>query len=904
MTDKIREFWEGAEFDGVVSSTPQGKLLGVQTAIPDATSDYAGCYVIYDGATTASYTKGYIYKCSGTAWEKATLQDIADLTTITNGLQAEIDTNAGDISALEADLQTETSNRESADATLQGNIDKKQDIIALTASRAVVTGTDGKLASSGITATEVGYLSGVGSNIQTQIDGLSTRIDALKSFNVQVVDTLPTTGEASTIYFVKSSTSTTGNLYDEYIYVNGAWELIGSTAFSLDITQDASGISINGTALQTANASRAGLMTSAHVGSISTLETEMDTAQSDIATLQSDKQDAITGGATTIVSDNLVVARALVSSNAGKVAVSDVTATELGYLDGVTSNIQTQLTNIKSDVAELQEEISTVTNGTISVTVTSATGNIEGRTITLVPSDTTLESKTYTLSSTGTVSASVKAGTWTVKCDTPSGYFSVADQSVTVEAQKSASVSMVLYRKPILNVTVTDEDAETASLTVTATVGSSVKTGTVSMTSSGTGTVQIIMDAVGSCTVETTYPSSASGASSWTGTIANDGTYAVALSITRTVIWTVDVAIATSDPSARCTYPQTVTYNSKSYSNKSYGKTCASGTGASCMNDWAGDDLISGIKRQTGNSSSGWTDVTDTKSAVAGSSGGTDVMTYFPTYYLSITNDGTKVRISFANQQVDSTFQDYAGSVGSTRYGHFRLGNFLATNVSSKAYSYGGSAPTGSVSLTNWITYAKARATGYDIMTWYQWTYLGALAVMLYKSTDLQSAMAQGYVGGSSVQSNTALTFTNDYGMAGSTSTTQRMAFFWIHDYWGNMYQWVGGMSTNSSSHICTQFGYSTASNSDMTDSGVTGVGGGSYISKVTGTTATGFAPAETSGSSTTYWADGGYVNASNFPYVGGGYSNGSLAGPFYCRVAYSASDTHSYIGSRLSYRL
>lgn len=55
------------------------------------------------------------------------------------------------------------------------------------------------------------------------------------------------------------------------------------------------------------------------------------------------KQATITGGASTITTSNLTVNRALVSNANGKVAVSAVTATELGYLDGVTSNIQTQL---------------------------------------------------------------------------------------------------------------------------------------------------------------------------------------------------------------------------------------------------------------------------------------------------------------------------------------------------------------------------------------------------------------------------------------------------------------------------------------------------------------------------------------------------------------------------------
>lgn len=55
------------------------------------------------------------------------------------------------------------------------------------------------------------------------------------------------------------------------------------------------------------------------------------------------KQATVTGGASTITGSNLTANRALVSNGSGKVAVSAVTSTELGYLDGVTSNIQTQI---------------------------------------------------------------------------------------------------------------------------------------------------------------------------------------------------------------------------------------------------------------------------------------------------------------------------------------------------------------------------------------------------------------------------------------------------------------------------------------------------------------------------------------------------------------------------------
>ena len=81
------------------------------------------------------------------------------------------------------------------------------------------------------------------------------------------------------------------------------------------------------------------------------------------------KEDTITGAATTITGADLTVSRALVSNASGKVAVSAVTSTELGYLDGVTSAIQTQL-NSKVGSAD-----NTFT-GTTTIDVLNVDGNV------------------------------------------------------------------------------------------------------------------------------------------------------------------------------------------------------------------------------------------------------------------------------------------------------------------------------------------------------------------------------------------------------------------------------------------------------------------------------------------------------------------------------------------------
>ena len=52
-------------------------------------------------------------------------------------------------------------------------------------------------------------------------------------FDVQVVQELPATGDAHTLYFVPSADPQTQNIYDEYLYTNNDWEQVGSTSVDM-----------------------------------------------------------------------------------------------------------------------------------------------------------------------------------------------------------------------------------------------------------------------------------------------------------------------------------------------------------------------------------------------------------------------------------------------------------------------------------------------------------------------------------------------------------------------------------------------------------------------------------------------------------------------------------------------
>ncbi len=68
------------------------------------------------------------------------------------------------------------------------------------------------------------------------------------------------------------------------------------------------------------------------------------------------KQATITGSATTIDTESLTANRAVISNGSQKIAVSDVTSTELAYLDGVSSNVQTQM-NTKATTSYVDDAV-------------------------------------------------------------------------------------------------------------------------------------------------------------------------------------------------------------------------------------------------------------------------------------------------------------------------------------------------------------------------------------------------------------------------------------------------------------------------------------------------------------------------------------------------------------------
>lgn len=284
-----------------------------------------------------------------------------------------------------------------------------------------------------------------------------------------------------------------------------------------------------------------------------------------------------------------------------------------------------------------------------------------------------------------------------------------------------------------------------------------------------------------------------------------------------------------------------------------------------------------------------------------------DVMIEFPRRGLNISKTNDIITVTITNNPNDSNFGYLAHKRGSTQKDYFYLGAYSATGSSSKLGSNSGLAPLVSTTFSNFITYAHNRGTGYEIMAFYQWTYIQALYILKYGNLNSQVALGQGCVSGSAAQTTG---YCNTKGMCyGNTSSkTDRVKLFGLEDLWGNVCQWMSGLLI-SGTYIYTttdNFSISTiGSNFEYKVSLGLNTVANKYITKMQGTNNGGFIAASNtgSGSETTYYSDTQQIgNGSYFPFVGGSIKSDFSAGIFYMTSYENENTPIATVGARLMY--
>lgn len=299
----------------------------------------------------------------------------------------------------------------------------------LTSSRVLQTGSTKNLESSNVSTTELGHLSGVSGAIQTQINskqntitGAATTITSsdLTASRVLVSDAsgkvsaasvtastlafLDATSSVQTQLNAKEPTLTKGNLTESTSSVltitGGTGSVIGSGT-SIQVKQSSGSQSgflsssdfttfsskqnaITGaaTTITSSDLTASRVLVSDASGKVSAASVTATTlgfldATSSVQTQLNGKQATITGGATTITTSNLTASRALVSDGSGKVAVASVTSTELGYVSGVTSAIQTQFSGKQDTITGAATTITSSNLTASRALISNASGKVE-----------------------------------------------------------------------------------------------------------------------------------------------------------------------------------------------------------------------------------------------------------------------------------------------------------------------------------------------------------------------------------------------------------------------------------------------------------------------------------------------------------------------------------------------
>ena len=303
--------------------------------------------------------------------------------------------------ALTAQVNTVSSNAAAVETRRTQNIAGAVSTITtsdLTASRAMVTNGSGKVAVSAVTSTELGYLDGVTSAIQTQLDAKLASAGANNfTDNVTITSTSAGAENNPELALVRNSSSPANNdLLGTFVFKgkNDAAEETVYASFQTrandvsDGTEDGNmffKVMTDGTledrlALKGANPT----LFSTQPVRLNEINLQFRTSSNKVTTIVPSNNDPtitlpgstgtiaitdditnetnkvetrraanIAGAVSTITTADLTASRALVSGSGGKVEVSAITSTELGFLDGIDQNINSNLAALAAGIAGL-----------------------------------------------------------------------------------------------------------------------------------------------------------------------------------------------------------------------------------------------------------------------------------------------------------------------------------------------------------------------------------------------------------------------------------------------------------------------------------------------------------------------------------------------------------------------
>lgn len=320
--------------------------MGLVDSLPSASVAGAGTVVLVKGT-------GKFHVSNGSAWteQKLVATSSADKVTVNTTLQNDSNAVAGSVvyslqNTLEEQIrQVEESIPDDTVTTAQ------MDAAAGEAKTFAVS------ESKTYTDTQLG-LYYKKTEIDSEVAALENKISAIPKFTMSVVSSLPSTGDSATLYIVGTAGTDSAK---EYIYVNGAWELIGDIRITVaDTVAQNNGNPVSSGAVYTALQGYLPLNGKAKDSEKADHATSADTATT--ATNATNATNATTAGSATKATQD-ASGNVITSTYATKSELSGEVSSLNSAINAVSQSVEGKMDDIPVDDAPTSGSANLVTSG-------------------------------------------------------------------------------------------------------------------------------------------------------------------------------------------------------------------------------------------------------------------------------------------------------------------------------------------------------------------------------------------------------------------------------------------------------------------------------------------------------------------------------------------------------------
>lgn len=321
-------------------------------------------------------------------------------------------------------------------------------------------------------------------------------------------------------------------------------------------------------------------------------------------------------------------------------------------------------------------------------------------------------------------------------------------------------------------------------------------------------------------------------------------------------------------------------------------------------------------------------DVDGNTVAIDGGLVGANVMIEFPKIWLRLVpdyGDDTSATIYIASKKLDDYYKDYAYiDFNGVHKEHFYMPAYNGSLINGVMRSLSDQQASKTKTGQQEINYCKANGDGWYTEDAGEIMLINFLLILMGKSTDTQTVYGQGlHTGGTEaindgfrtgVHNDKGMFYGTNSGTIASGSYGNAVKVFGIENYWG--FQWrryAGDILVDGTRKIKLCYGNEDGSSTfdyNLTGNGYVNVGAtpsgtsGGYISEMKFTN-TGMYSKVSSGSSSTYYCDGQWLNNSGTMYAirGGSSAYGARVGAFCVDLDDAASNAGWDLGAAPSYK-